>query len=224
MSRIGPQRGVLIRCWLHSPRRTCIHNHKAHDHSWWLDWKTTGWLRHYLNWVSPRWYCCSYGVNSTSETWWQISNICSVVGIKDHSLSLKTNQIALGKHMFSTQIRSKQVILRAKLHIFNATAALAPFLCFTMWLWYLFLWLDVKGLLLLSFTVLFLVYSLNKKDPPNFPPGPPALPLLGNVFSIESKQPHIYLTKVRQHDHIFLLWSAVFFYSENSTKTSAKCI
>ncbi|XP_035508739.1 cytochrome P450 2J2-like [Morone saxatilis] len=68
-----------------------------------------------------------------------------------------------------------------------------------MWLCELFLWLDIdlRALLwLFTFAVPVGVYFLNKKDPPNFPPGPPALPLLGNVFSIESKQPHIYLTKL----------------------------
>ncbi|KAG7520610.1 cytochrome P450 2J2-like [Solea senegalensis] len=55
---------------------------------------------------------------------------------------------------------------------------------------------EKRGLLLLIFTILLLVYFLNKKDPPNFPPGPPALPLLGNIFSIEVKQPHIYLSKL----------------------------
>ncbi|XP_068599297.1 cytochrome P450 2J6-like [Brachionichthys hirsutus] len=65
-----------------------------------------------------------------------------------------------------------------------------------MWLRDSFLWLDLKGFLLLIVSVLLVVYFLSKKDPANFPPGPPALPLLGNVFSIEAKQPHIYLTKL----------------------------
>ncbi|XP_030290319.1 cytochrome P450 2J2-like [Sparus aurata] len=65
-----------------------------------------------------------------------------------------------------------------------------------MWPCDLFLWLDLRGLLLFIFAVLLVACFLNRKDPPNFPPGPPALPLLGNIFNIESKQPHIYLTKL----------------------------
>lgn len=61
----------------------------------------------------------------------------------------------------------------------------------------LFLWLDLRGILFFIFTLLLVMYVLSRKNPPNFPPGPLALPLLGNVFSIEVKQPHIYLTKVR---------------------------
>uniref|UniRef100_A0A667WYB5 Cytochrome P450, family 2, subfamily N, polypeptide 13 n=1 Tax=Myripristis murdjan TaxID=586833 RepID=A0A667WYB5_9TELE len=65
-----------------------------------------------------------------------------------------------------------------------------------MWLCDLLLGLDLKGILLFIFSTLLLVYFLKKRNPPNFPPGPLALPLLGNVFSIDIKQPHIYLTKL----------------------------
>ncbi|KAM9385854.1 cytochrome P450 2J6-like [Pholidichthys leucotaenia] len=64
-----------------------------------------------------------------------------------------------------------------------------------MWLWDLF-WPDLTGMLLFISTGLIVGYFLKNKDPPHFPPGPPALPLFGNVFSIESKQPHVYLTKL----------------------------
>uniref|UniRef100_H2VD54 Cytochrome P450, family 2, subfamily N, polypeptide 13 n=1 Tax=Takifugu rubripes TaxID=31033 RepID=H2VD54_TAKRU len=66
-----------------------------------------------------------------------------------------------------------------------------------MWLWDLVLWLRLTGFLLPVLIVLLIImYSLRQKDPPNFPPGPPALPLLGNIFNIEAKQPHLYLTKL----------------------------
>lgn len=62
----------------------------------------------------------------------------------------------------------------------------------------LYLCFESKGLLLGIFLILLALYFWRNKDPPNFPPGPPALPLLGNIFNIEAKQPHIYLTKVRR--------------------------
>ncbi|XP_013863521.1 cytochrome P450 2J6 [Austrofundulus limnaeus] len=64
-----------------------------------------------------------------------------------------------------------------------------------MWLCDLNLWFNLRGILLFILVVL-LVCLFNEKDPPSYPPGPPALPILGNIFSIESKQPHIYLTKL----------------------------
>lgn len=59
--------------------------------------------------------------------------------------------------------------------------------------------LDVKGILL--FMVAFLVVAdyLKHRKPPNYPPGPFSVPLLGNIFHIDSKQPHIYLTKVSKY-------------------------
>ncbi|XP_041647258.1 cytochrome P450 2J1-like [Cheilinus undulatus] len=65
-----------------------------------------------------------------------------------------------------------------------------------MWLPDLFLPPGVKGLLIFILALLLIVYLITTKDPPNFPPGPPSLPLLGNVFSIEAQHPHIYLTKL----------------------------
>ncbi|XP_015253796.1 PREDICTED: cytochrome P450 2J6-like [Cyprinodon variegatus] len=65
-----------------------------------------------------------------------------------------------------------------------------------MWLLSLAQWLSLRWIMIFTFAVLLLVNLLIKRDPPHFPPGPPALPFFGNVFSIESKQPHIYLTKL----------------------------
>ncbi|XP_061593797.1 cytochrome P450 2J2-like isoform X2 [Cololabis saira] len=65
-------------------------------------------------------------------------------------------------------------------------------------MWQCDLWINLRGLLLFVFAVLLLVYLLKARDPPHFPPGPPPVPVLGNIFSIESKQPHIYLTKLAE--------------------------
>ncbi|KAM9849269.1 LOW QUALITY PROTEIN: uncharacterized protein ACBR49_008525 [Aulostomus maculatus] len=71
------------------------------------------------------------------------------------------------------------------------------FICsFKMWTCCLFLEINIRALLLFILTLLLVKYFLNKKEPPNFPPGPPTLPLLGNVFNIDLKQPHIYLSKL----------------------------
>uniref|UniRef100_A0A4W4FUE1 Cytochrome P450, family 2, subfamily N, polypeptide 13 n=1 Tax=Electrophorus electricus TaxID=8005 RepID=A0A4W4FUE1_ELEEL len=67
--------------------------------------------------------------------------------------------------------------------------------------------LDVKGFLL--FLVVFLVVMdyLKNKNPPNYPPGPFALPFLGNIFNRDSRQPHIYFTKLgnKTYNNIFAL-------------------
>lgn len=68
----------------------------------------------------------------------------------------------------------------------------------TMWLCSLCQWFSLRWMLILIFAILIVINLLNRKDPPHFPPGPPALPFFGNIFSIESKQPHIYLTKVKK--------------------------
>lgn len=66
----------------------------------------------------------------------------------------------------------------------------------TMWLCVWCQWCGLTGTLFFIFAVFFVLCLVKQKDPPHFPPGPPALPVLGNIFSIDSKQPHIYLTKV----------------------------
>ncbi|XP_036378280.1 cytochrome P450 2J2-like [Megalops cyprinoides] len=56
--------------------------------------------------------------------------------------------------------------------------------------------LDIQGLLLFLLAFLLITDFLKYRNPPNFPPGPWALPFVGNVFHIDNKQPHIYLTKL----------------------------
>ncbi|KAJ7992922.1 hypothetical protein DPEC_G00267100 [Dallia pectoralis] len=65
-----------------------------------------------------------------------------------------------------------------------------------MWLYSLLPGLDLKGILL--FLVIFLLIAdlMKSRNPPNYPPGPLALPFVGNIFNIDTKKPHIYLTKL----------------------------
>lgn len=54
------------------------------------------------------------------------------------------------------------------------------------------------GVLLLGLAIFLLVGCVfGKREPAHFPPGPLALPLVGNIFNIPVKQPHLYLTQVR---------------------------
>ncbi|XP_023650403.2 cytochrome P450 2J2-like [Paramormyrops kingsleyae] len=65
-----------------------------------------------------------------------------------------------------------------------------------MWLSLLLTVFDIKALLLFLVAFLLVTDYLKNRNPPCFPPGPWALPFLGNVFNIDIKQPHIYLTKL----------------------------
>ncbi|KAL0164507.1 hypothetical protein M9458_040260, partial [Cirrhinus mrigala] len=55
--------------------------------------------------------------------------------------------------------------------------------------------LDFKGLLLFIVAFLLVADYVKNRKPANYPPSPVSLPFLGNVFNIDSKEPHIYLTK-----------------------------
>ncbi|XP_059923111.1 cytochrome P450 2J4-like isoform X2 [Gadus macrocephalus] len=67
-----------------------------------------------------------------------------------------------------------------------------------------FVGLNLSGVLLLTFITLLMMDLLKNRNPPNYPPGPLALPLVGNVFNIDPRQPHIYLTKMAVvHGNVF---------------------
>ncbi|XP_062411735.1 cytochrome P450 2J2-like [Sardina pilchardus] len=58
--------------------------------------------------------------------------------------------------------------------------------------------LDLKSILL--FLVIFLLIAdyIKNRRPAKYPPGPLALPFVGNLFNIDSKQQHIYFTKLAE--------------------------
>ncbi|XP_028818311.1 cytochrome P450 2J2-like [Denticeps clupeoides] len=58
--------------------------------------------------------------------------------------------------------------------------------------------LDLKALLLFLLAFLLIADFLKNRNPPNYPPGPFALPFAGNVFSASFKQPHIYLKELHK--------------------------
>uniref|UniRef100_A0AAY5KYF5 Cytochrome P450, family 2, subfamily N, polypeptide 13 n=1 Tax=Esox lucius TaxID=8010 RepID=A0AAY5KYF5_ESOLU len=65
-----------------------------------------------------------------------------------------------------------------------------------MWLYNLLPGLDLKGILLFLSIFILIADFLKSRNPPNYPPGPLALPFVGNIFNIDTKKPHIYLTKL----------------------------
>ncbi|XP_059923110.1 cytochrome P450 2J4-like isoform X1 [Gadus macrocephalus] len=86
----------------------------------------------------------------------------------------------------------------------NLSVAVSCLFPLTMWLQDVFVGLNLSGVLLLTFITLLMMDLLKNRNPPNYPPGPLALPLVGNVFNIDPRQPHIYLTKMAVvHGNVF---------------------
>ncbi|KAM8887756.1 LOW QUALITY PROTEIN: cytochrome P450 2K1-like [Synchiropus picturatus] len=81
-----------------------------------------------------------------------------------------------------------------------------------MWLYDFFQGLDLTRLLLFVF-----IFLLIADYPPNFPPGPRGLPLLGSDLSMDFQRPHEYLTKLSE------TYGNVFHLRLGRTKTVVVC-
>uniref|UniRef100_A0A665TXT8 Uncharacterized protein n=1 Tax=Echeneis naucrates TaxID=173247 RepID=A0A665TXT8_ECHNA len=60
------------------------------------------------------------------------------------------------------------------------------------------LWLDSSSLLIFTLVFLVIAACLRNRRPRNFPPGPLALPLVGNVFSLDLRNAHRAMTELAE--------------------------
>ncbi|KAK9519200.1 hypothetical protein VZT92_021943 [Zoarces viviparus] len=65
-----------------------------------------------------------------------------------------------------------------------------------MGLSYFLLDFDLKVLFLFIFVFIIIADFLKNRNPPNYPPGPFSLPLVGNFFSMDRKHPYKYFSKL----------------------------
>uniref|UniRef100_A0A667WJG8 Cytochrome P450, family 2, subfamily N, polypeptide 13 n=1 Tax=Myripristis murdjan TaxID=586833 RepID=A0A667WJG8_9TELE len=67
-----------------------------------------------------------------------------------------------------------------------------------MWLYNFSLGLDLEVILPVSIFFFLIAIFLRSRNPPNYPPGPPGLPFVGNFFNLDHKHPHISFTKLAE--------------------------
>ncbi|KAJ0065308.1 hypothetical protein NL108_007016 [Boleophthalmus pectinirostris] len=75
-----------------------------------------------------------------------------------------------------------------------------------MWLCSFLLNLDFKSVALFLVVFILIADYVKNRNPPNYPPGPRALPLLGNIFDSDPKFPHLSFSKMAEiYGNVFSL-------------------